>query len=167
MLNDKSTAPTHVYVLIGALALVVTIGVVTYDKIQLTTMLDNPELVRKVVASSAFRKSVEQEMSKALSAVDLQGLLAESDELQALVSHSVFDQMTGYGNTNAFQEAVVSALPEQPKIDDNSNKLNQLRSKLDLYESQLGDMATRIPRGLPARLSALCPVDDPPGDKGL
>ena len=86
MLNDNSEVPTHVYVLIGALALLAAIGVVTYDKIQMTAMLENPELVQKVIASSAFEKSVGQETNKTLSTLDLQALLAGSDELQSLVT---------------------------------------------------------------------------------
>lgn len=144
MPNDNPRVPTHVYGLIGALAIVTAISVIAYNKMQMAAMLENPELTQKIIASSAFKKSVEQETNDSVSAVDLQALLFEGDELKSMVSRSVSDQLIAYGSTDAFYEAVDSALAEQPKLDDNSNKLDQLRSKLDLYESQLADIAAQV-----------------------
>ena len=143
MPNQQST-PARVYVMIVAVAITTALGVATYDKTQRAAMLENPELVEKLVESEALKRLIEQEASRSLADLDWQAVLSESDELQSWVSQSVADQLDGYAASNAFHEAVISALPEQPKIDDNFSKLNQLQSKLDQYELQLTGIAAQV-----------------------
>lgn len=144
MRDQQTKVPTHIYVLIGTLAVAGALGIVAYNQAQMAAMLENPELVQKVVESNALRTSIERETDSSLSALDLEALLNESNVLQSMVTRSVSDQLAGYGSTTAFHDAVASALPEQPRVDDNSTKLDQLQSKISQYEVQLTEIAARV-----------------------
>ena len=140
--------PTHIYVLVFAVAIITALGVSIYNTRFAQALVSSSETASQISASDSFAKAVDEGVERALQSdnteIDLDTLLSKSTLLQNLINQAVNERLIDYGNSTDFRDSVSLALPPVNELENNASLLKQIQSKMKQYETKLAQVTRRV-----------------------